>query len=106
MYLLDLGGMIMVLFGQWMYDPHTLVARKEIFEAWNCTGAFFRSFSLRCVAARGTVLQLVVEGTGFVEAERLACSIRFTRLSEYQLVPGHGATLIHDLAKGGLIENE
>ena len=32
LYLLDLGGMILVLFGQWMYDPHTLVARKEVFE--------------------------------------------------------------------------
>jgi hypothetical protein len=106
LYLLDLGGMILVLFGQWMYDPHTLVARKEVFEAWNCAGAFFGNFSLRCLVAQGKVLQLVVGGTDFVEAQRLPSVISYKRLSECQLVPGNSETLIHDLAKGGLIEAE
>jgi hypothetical protein len=103
LYFLDLGGMILVLFGQWMYDPHTLVARKEVFEAWNCERAFFGNFSLRCLADSGKVLQLVVGGTDFVEAQRLPTAICFKRLNECQLVAGQAATLIHDWAKGGLI---
>jgi hypothetical protein len=105
LYLLDLGGMLLVLFGQWVYDPYTLVARKELFDVWNCDGAFFRNFSLRCLADRGKVFQLVVRGTDFVAAQRITPVLNFKRLSECQLIVGHGATLIHDLAKGGLIES-
>ena len=104
LYLLDLGGMILVLFGQWMFDPHTLIAPNEVFEAWNCDGAFFRDFSVRCHVARGTVLSLAVDGTAFVEARRLPSILTFKHLSECQLVAGHAATLIGDLEKSGLIE--
>jgi len=104
LYLLDLGGMVLVLFGQWMFDPHTLVAPKDVFEKWNCERAFFRNFSLRCLAEGGTVFELSVSGTEFVETHRLASPVRFRRLRECEFVVGHSATLSHDLEKAGLID--
>jgi hypothetical protein len=103
LYLLDLGGMILVLFGQWVFDPHTLIAQRDIFDAWNSNKSFFSNFSMRCHRSSGTVLQLTVGGSEFVEARRMPSAVRFKHLREYQLVTGNGATLITDLEKAGLI---
>ena len=106
LYFLDLGGMILVLFGQWMFDPHTLIAAEDVFDTWKCERTFFQSFSLRCLGARGKVFQLGVKGNCLVEAERLSCVPRFKQLRECQLVAGHSLTLIDDLRSAGIIENE
>jgi hypothetical protein len=104
LYILDLDGIILVLFGQWIFDPHILVTSEEVFEAWNCNRAFFGTFSLRCLTTPGLVLRLTVEDAAFVEAQRLPSLLRFKQLRECQFVIGNEATLVRDLERGGLIE--
>ena len=104
LYLLDLGDAALVLFGQWVFDPHSLIAPEEMFERWNCETAFFADFSLRYLAPEGKILQLVVEGDSLLEAERLPTVVRFKRLNECELLVGGGSSMIERLEKGGLIE--
>jgi len=108
LYLLDPGdGMILILFGQWMYDPNTLEAPEETFAAWG-NQSFFRCFSLRRFSGEGrvgegTVFRLEVEGTEFVEAQKLP-PLKFKWLAESVLFRGTAATLIQDMERAGLIE--
>ena len=52
LYVLDLGGMLLILFGQWLYDPNVMTAPDDIFEAWSYDKTFFSNFSLRCALGR------------------------------------------------------
>ena len=83
LYILDLGGMLLILFGQWMFDPHTLIVSTNSFENWVCDQNFFAKFSLRGSSEQGIVFELRVEETSFIEAERLITPLRFNRLREY-----------------------
>jgi hypothetical protein len=105
LYLLEVEDAILILFGQWMYDPHTPIAPEGVFESWNCNRFFFEKFTLKGFVERGTMSQLAVEGSCFVEARKLPPDIKFTKLREFQFVKGRGATLIGDLQNAGLIES-
>jgi hypothetical protein len=104
LYFLDLGGMVLILFGPWMLDPHALIASAGICEEWNCEKMFFRTFSLRCLASEGTVFQLSVESADFLAAEPLPAALRFKRLRECELIHGQSTTLLRDLESAGIIE--
>ena len=103
-YLLNLGETWLALFGQWVFDPHTLSAPKATLDEWQCEQGFFKDFSLRCLARRGVVLHLSVTGTEILPARRLPPSVKFSRLLECQSVPRRNATLIEDLMQAGLVE--
>ena len=103
LYLLDLGGKLLILFGQWLFDPHTLIVPANIFESWICDQNFFSRFSLRCFSETGSAFELKVEGRSFIPAERLPIPLRFKSLRECQLLLGQGETLIHDLQNANLI---
>jgi hypothetical protein len=104
LYILDLGGTLLVLFGQWLYDPHTLIVSEDSFERWVCDQNFFGKFSMRCSEPHGVVFQVKVEEVSFVQAERLTVPIWFKHLRQYVFFPGHGETLIRDLERADLIE--
>jgi hypothetical protein len=104
LYLLDLGGLILVLFGQWMFDSYTLVTPEGIFQEWDCQRNFFRSFSLRCSPEHGIVFRLSVGGTELVEAHQLPFMVRFKQLRECQFFARHWEAFIQDLDKAGMIE--
>jgi hypothetical protein len=106
LYLLDLGGTLLILFGQWLFDPHTSIVPTDIFERWVCGENFFTRFSLRCSGKYGVVFEFRVEDSSFIRVEQLSCPLRFRRLREYQLLAGHGETLIRDLQNANLIEAE
>jgi hypothetical protein len=103
LYLLDVGGMILILFGQWLFDPHTLIAPPEVFDNWVCEENFFANFSLRYANERGAVLELKVESPALVAAERLSNRIRFKSLRECQIIAGHSQSLIRDLQNAQMI---
>ena len=102
-YLLDVGGMILILFGQWLFDPHTLVAPPDVFDRWVCEENFFASFSLRYAGEEGLALELKVEPPALVPAERLRHAIRFKSLRECQLIAGSSQSLVRDLANAQVI---
>lgn len=106
LFLLDVGGLIMILFGEWLYDPCTLIAPKSVFENWDGEDVFFGKFVLRCAPVDGTVLRLTVEDDSFIRAQRLPPNLRFRRLRECLVVEGSGVTLIDDLRKAGIAEME
>ena len=104
LYILDLGGTILILFGQWMFDPHTLIASKGVFDKWDCDKSFFATFSIRALLDSGTIFTLQVHGANFVKATHLTVDVRFKRLRECELFPGSSESLIDDLRRNGLIE--
>ena len=104
LYLLDVGGALLLLFGQWLFDPHTLVAPKQAFESWTCDQNFFANFSMRCSREHGTVFEMRVEGCSLIQAERLRFPLTFRRLSEWQMLAGHGDTLVHDLQNAHVVD--
>jgi hypothetical protein len=106
LYLLDLGGTILVLFGQWLFDPHTSVVPADVFEKWDCERNFFKNFSLRCFSEHGIVFEFRVEDPSFIRVEHLSYSFRFRHLREYQLLAGHAETLFSDLQNANVIESE
>jgi hypothetical protein len=103
LYFLDLGGTVLVLAGQWVFDPHTLIVPQATFDDWKCDETFFARFCLRGSAEHGRVLELRVQGASFVQAERLSHPLRFTHLSEFQLLPRRAETIVDDLRKAGLL---
>jgi hypothetical protein len=104
LYFLDAGGEILVLFGQWMYDPHISKVPKQIFESWDCDKTFFANFGIKYHPRSGVVFEFKVEKSSFVTAERDSHRMTFKRLNECQLIRGRADTLIHDLQGAGLIE--
>jgi len=105
LYLLDVGDKILILFGQWLYDPHMLIVPDSIFENWDNNGSFFGKFSLSCSVMRGIVLSLTVEGSSYIPAQRLSHRLKFKKLHELQLINRSGQTLIDDLRGSGIVES-
>jgi len=103
LYLLALGDTVLILFGQWLYDPNSAAVPDALFEAWQPEESFFRDFSVRFCPDSGVVFRFSVDGDSLVAAERLQVGIRFTRLRGCQLVRGSGGTLIRDLEAAGLV---
>jgi hypothetical protein len=104
LYILDTAGAIMILYGQWIYDPHVMICSKAVFDSWHCERAFFVAFNIRCSEESGEVFQLSVQNSAFVETRRLSSRLQFKKLRECQVIPGVGETLVTDLEKAGLIE--
>ena len=102
LYVLDLGGTLLVLFGQWVFDPHTLVVSEAIFKTWKYDSAFFQSFSLRCLAARGQVFRLEVKGDAFAQAEQLPSTLKFKQLRESQFITRRSPSVVADLVNAGI----
>ena len=103
LYFLDVGGMILILFGQWLFDPNTLVAPPDVFDRWVCEESFFAEFSLRFASDQGVAFELKVESPALVPAERLRHPVRFKSLRECQLIAGSSQSLVHDLANAQVI---
>jgi len=103
-YFLDVGGSILVLFGEWLFDPHTTVVSEGVFSKWECQKEFYSRFSLRGFAETRTVFELVVEGEDFIPAQVLKQDVRFKRLREFELIPGSGETLMQSLRAAGIAE--
>jgi hypothetical protein len=104
LYLLDLGEEILILFGQWLFDPHTTVMSADIFESWKCEQGFFTSFSMRCSLTNGNVFEMSVREALFTKTQRLNQPLKFQYLHEMQLIRGSGKTLVADLQSAGLIQ--
>ena len=104
LYILDVGTEILVLFGQWLYDPHTLAATETTFKAWENSASFFQKFTLRCSAETGIVLRLEVEDSGYVGAALLPPGLRFKQLRECQLVSKSHDALLVDLERAGIVD--
>jgi hypothetical protein len=104
LYVLDLGGTILVLFGQWLFDPNVTVLSDQICKSWNWRESFFSAFTIRWSETTGTVFELKVENESYVRAQYLPSNIKFTTLKECQAVRGQLRTLASDLQKAGMIE--
>lgn len=100
LYLIDTGGTLLILFGQWIYD---LIVPESTFEKWKSDESFFQKLRLRCSTKHGIAFGLEAEGEFFVPVQRLTDPIRFTKLSECQFIPRSGKTLQDDLRKAGLV---
>jgi hypothetical protein len=105
LYVLALGDVILILFGQWMYDPHVVIASNQACDKWSRADAFFKNFSLRWSAQDGVVFELKLNDESFVPCERLPSSLSFTIAKECQAICGRGETVMDDLEKAGLIEH-
>jgi hypothetical protein len=103
LYFLDVGGMILILFGQWLFDPNTLVAPDDVFDRWVCDENFFAQFSLRFSSDQGVAFELKVESPALVPAERLSHPVRFKSLRECQLIAGSSQSLVRDLEDAQVI---
>lgn len=103
-YFFDVGGAILILFGQWLFDPHVVIAPSDTLENWDCEREFFAKFSMRCWADPKIVLKLSVDGDRTVPAQPLRNRLKFNRLHEWELIPGHGATLLQDLRNAGVAD--
>ena len=105
LYILQIqDGTILVLFGQWLFDPHTLIAPERTFEQWKETESFFADFSLKYDEETGGVFELRVKGDSFIRAEHLQGPLRFTHLRECEFIKRTGKDLIHALQDGGLLQ--
>ena len=102
-YLLDFSRAALILFGQWLYDPHTLLCSEAAFDTWDCGRRFFSSFEVSYVSGSGDVLSLKVTAPGHVDVEPLVQDLRFKRLRECEIVPRTQAGLVADLRTAGLI---
>jgi len=104
LYFLDLGtGTILIFFGQWLFDPHTLVVPDGLFEKWEPGREFFASFCMRCSIEHGFVFKLTSQGVSFAPAERLPRAVRFRWMRECVFFSGQGDTLISDLEMAGIV---
>jgi hypothetical protein len=103
LYFLDIGKFILVLFGQWFSDPHTLIASKEMFTGWSDQTFFTQVFSLDFNKKSGKVSKLEIKDTGFIQAQRLHYPIKLRRLSECELIQKHSEDIIQNLRNAGLI---
>ena len=106
LYILDTGKAVMILFGQWLYDPSVMNCSKVIFDNWDCERAFFADFDIRCSAKSGEAFQFSVQKSTFIEARRLSDRLQFKSLRECQVIPRGSETLLVDLEKTGLIRSE
>lgn len=104
LYLLQAGDIILILFGQWLYDPHILFAPDGAFQCWDSDGLFFKHFTIRWSTDSGIVFNFVVRDKSFIKSVCLPNGLRFTALRECQVISGHGETIIDDLRKANLIE--
>ncbi len=86
LYLLDVGEFVLRLFGQWLYDPHVLVADDTIFSEWAPEQMFFQHFQLRCAATTATVLELKVLNRKFIQCQKLTKHVQFKEMSDYLLI--------------------
>ena len=103
LFILDVGGMILILFGQWLYDPNTLVAPDDVFDRWVCEESFFAQFSLRFASDQGVAFELKVESPALVPAERLRHPVQFKSLRECRLIAGSSQSLVRDLENAQVI---
>ncbi|MDD4892025.1 MAG: hypothetical protein PHU85_19055 [Phycisphaerae bacterium] len=80
LYLLDVGGLILILFGQWLYDPTIVDVPEQVLDRWQCSANFFRKFTIRWSEVMGVVFHLTVEDDSFIAAQPLA--VEFNKLRE------------------------
>ncbi|HVT88897.1 MAG TPA: hypothetical protein VHD56_08605 [Tepidisphaeraceae bacterium] len=106
LYLLDVGGALLILFGPWLNDPHVLKVQHSTINKWDCEHSFFTNFTIRCDDQTGIVFELSVETEIFIEAQCITTPLRFKQLRESQLVVGGSETLVHDLENVGILYND
>lgn len=100
LYILDIGnGSIMLLFGQWVFDPHTLIAADDLTDNWDATTSFFKEFIIRAHMESGTVLELSPTSPAVINAEVIEQPLRFQSLKEIQILKGFSTTILQDLAQ-------
>jgi hypothetical protein len=102
LYILDLGGRIAVLFGQWLSDPHTLVVEEKHFENWK-QNSFFRGISVRSLRATGLALQCRITDTELIQATRLPAALTFLRLQECEFIESSEMSVVQALNSAGLV---
>jgi len=102
LYVLDLGGVILLLFGQWLFDPHVVVASERILEVWAHERCFFADFTIRFSPETGMVFKLTVDSDRFAAAQVLTMERAFKRLRECEVIAGGAGTLTRDLQSAGL----
>lgn len=104
-YFLDVGGAILILFGQWLFDPHIVIAPVDTFDSWwNSDREFFKQFTMRCWTDPQVVLKLTVDTALMIPAQPVSDRLKFNRLHEWELIPGHGPTLLQDLRNAGIAD--
>lgn len=103
LYILDVGGTLLILFGQWLYDPNIVLVLEESFERWDVENSFFKSFTIRWSPQTGDVYQFNASDASFIEANRLTASLSFKYLRECMAIPGRADTLIEDMRRAGVV---
>lgn len=103
LYILDVGQELLVVFGQWIFDPHTLITSTATFKAWHCDQAFFAQFALTYNQDTGQVFKLTTENASFIQAQRFSHPLRFKRLSECQFIKKQSSDLKRNLQDAGLL---
>ena len=103
LYFLDIGSLTVVLFGQWLYDPHTADIPEDVFEEWDCENEFFDSFTLWRDQNGGKVLKLSVSGRTFAPSQKIKLPTHLKRMQESEVIEGNNADLIRTLECAGLM---
>ena len=104
LYILDAGNFVIVLFGQWLYDPHVLLSNESTFETWDSRNEFFARFSLKRSIHTGIVFELKINDCSFIKAERLPDDLSFRTLKECQVILRGKGSVVDDLRKAGVVE--
>jgi YD repeat-containing protein len=102
LFMLDIGGAVTVLFGQWLDDPDIVDASESLHRAIGPRVGFFETFELRFASCSGIALGLKATGNGLVKAETVAFTPRFKRLRECEVIPGRSGSLAQDLVAAGI----
>lgn len=104
LYIFDEREYILILFGQWLYDPHVLTVSDQIFDRWDNEHEFFSTFTLRFSKDMGVALELEIYGQSFTKTEYLPFEPKFRKLLECQLIHKTEGSLIIDLRNAGVVE--
>jgi len=103
-YFLDVGGKIMILFGQWLSHPAIATVWDEPGFDWNIEECFLEDFKLSVHAESAMVLELASATSNFVPLQPSKAPVRFTRLREFEMIDGGAQTLIEDLRRAGIAQ--
>jgi len=104
LYIVHAENQIIVFYGQWLYDPNISLMPSELFEKWDSCNLFFSNFSIHFSTHSGNVFKFKVNNNNLIRATRIHENLKFLRIRECQIIPGHKDTLIVDMRNSGLIE--
>lgn len=104
LFILNAENHLIIFYGQWLYDPNISLISSELFEKWDSCNLFFSNFSIQFSTHSGNVFKFKVNNNDLIKTTRINENLKFLRIRECQIIPGHKDTLIVDMRSSGLIE--